>query len=49
MRARVIRLARCPAAILDRYPDDVTRELRDILARQAMTSYDGRFPAIGRY
>jgi hypothetical protein len=36
-------------AILDRYPDDVTRELRDILASQAMTADDDRFPAIGRY
>jgi hypothetical protein len=36
-------------AILDRYPDDVTRELRDILASKAMTAYDDRFPAIGRY
>jgi hypothetical protein len=37
------------AAILDRYPDDVTGELRDILASQAMTSHDDRFPAVGRY
>jgi hypothetical protein len=37
------------AAILDRYPDDVTCELRDILASQAMTADDDRFPAIGRY
>ena len=36
-------------AILDRYPDDVTRELRDILASQAMTADDDRFPAIRRY
>jgi hypothetical protein len=36
-------------AILDRYPDDVTRELRDILASHAMTADDDRFPAIGRY
>jgi hypothetical protein len=36
-------------AILDRYPDDVTRELRDILASQAMTAHDDRFPAVGRY
>ena len=36
-------------AILDRYPDDVTRDLRDILARQARTAYDDRFPAIGRH
>jgi hypothetical protein len=36
-------------AILDRYPDDVTRELRDILASHAMTADDDRFPVIGRY
>jgi hypothetical protein len=36
-------------AILDRYPDDVTGELRDILASQAMTAHDDRFPAVGRY
>jgi hypothetical protein len=35
-------------AILDRYPDDVTRELRDILASQAMTAHGDRFPAVGR-
>lgn len=36
-------------AILDRYPDDVTRELRDILAGQDIIADDDRFPAIGRY
>jgi hypothetical protein len=35
-------------AILDRYPDGVTHELRSILARQYMASQDVRFPAIGR-
>ena len=35
-------------AILDRYPDGVTHELRSILARQYMASQDMRFPAIGR-
>jgi hypothetical protein len=35
-------------AILDQYPDDSTNELRGILAGQAMTAYDHRFPAIGR-
>jgi hypothetical protein len=34
--------------ILDRYPDDVTLELRDILARQRLAARDGRFPARGR-
>jgi hypothetical protein len=37
------------AAILDRYPDDVTGELRDILDSHAMTVDDDRFPANGRY
>jgi hypothetical protein len=36
-------------ATLDQYPDDVTRELRDILTSQDMAAYDNRFPAIGRY
>lgn len=36
-------------AILDQYPDDVTSELRDILASQAMAAHDNRFPAMGRY
>jgi hypothetical protein len=36
-------------ATLDQYPDDVTRELRDILARQATAARGSRFPAVGRY
>jgi hypothetical protein len=36
-------------ATLDQYPDDVTQELRDILAGQAMAAYNNRFPAAGRY
>ena len=35
-------------AVLDRYPDDVTVELRDILTRQRLAARDVRFPAIGR-
>ncbi len=35
-------------AVLDRYPDGVTHELRSILARQHMASQELRFPAIGR-
>jgi hypothetical protein len=35
-------------AILDRYPDDVTCELRDILASQAMTASDARIPGVRR-
>jgi hypothetical protein len=35
-------------AILDRYPDGVTHELRSILTRQYMAGQDMRFPAIGR-
>jgi hypothetical protein len=35
-------------AILDRYPDGVTHELRGILARQSMAACQTRFPAIGR-
>jgi hypothetical protein len=35
-------------ATLDRYPDDVTRELRDILADQASARAEDRFPALGR-
>lgn len=31
-------------ATLDRYPDGVTSEIRDILARQAMTSADAGIP-----
>ncbi len=34
-------------AILDRYPDGVTRELRGILARQSMARYENRFPGFG--
>jgi hypothetical protein len=36
-------------AILDRYPGGSVRELRSILARQAMAAHENRFPAIGRY
>ncbi len=36
-------------AILDRYPDGVTYEIRAILARQSIAAQDTRFPAIGRY
>ncbi len=35
-------------AILDRYPDGVTHELRSILASQYMASQEVRFPAVGR-
>jgi hypothetical protein len=35
-------------AILDQYPDEVTHELRDILASQAMTARNNRIPAFGR-
>jgi len=35
-------------ATFDQYPDDVTRELRDILARQALAARGNRFPAVGR-
>jgi hypothetical protein len=35
-------------AILERYPDGVTHEVRSTLARQYMASQDVRFPAIGR-
>ena len=35
-------------ATLDRYPDDVTRELRDILARQATAAAGPRIPGCGR-
>jgi hypothetical protein len=34
-------------ATLDQYPDGITRELRDILARQAMTAGPSRFPGVG--
>jgi hypothetical protein len=35
-------------AILDQYPDDVTYELRDILASQATPSSEARLPGLGR-
>jgi hypothetical protein len=35
-------------ATLDQYPDDVTRELREILAQQAMAAHHDRIPAFGR-
>jgi hypothetical protein len=35
-------------ATLDQYPDDVTRELRDILASQATAARRHRIPAFGR-
>jgi hypothetical protein len=35
-------------ATLDRYPDEVTRELRDILANQAMAACCSRVPGAGR-
>jgi hypothetical protein len=34
---------------LDRYPDGVTREHRDILARQAMTTEPQRIPGSGQH
>ena len=36
-------------AMLDRYPDGITCELRDILARQAMAAGSGRIPGSRRY
>jgi hypothetical protein len=36
-------------AMLDRYPDDATREVREILASQAAAAYADRAPAIGRH
>jgi hypothetical protein len=36
-------------AMLDRYPDDTTYELRDILARQAMAACNNQIPGAGRY
>ncbi|MGH3197922.1 MAG: hypothetical protein ACRDOH_05715 [Streptosporangiaceae bacterium] len=36
-------------ATLDRYPDGVTCELRDILAGQAMAADNSRLPAAGRH
>ena len=35
-------------ATLDQYPDNVTRELRDILASQAKTARNNKIPAFGR-
>ena len=35
-------------ATLAQYPDGITYELRDILASQAMTAHDNRFPGAGR-
>ena len=35
-------------ATLDRYPDGITRELRDILARQATAAANSRIPGCGR-
>ena len=35
-------------ATLDQYPDDVTRELRDILAGHATAARRNRLPALGR-
>jgi hypothetical protein len=36
-------------AMLDRYPDDETNELRVILARQAMATHNNRIPGAGGY
>jgi hypothetical protein len=36
-------------AILDRYPDDITCEIRDILAGQAMAAHSNGIPGAGRY
>jgi hypothetical protein len=36
-------------AMLDRYPDDMTNELRVILARQAMAASSNRIPGAGGY
>lgn len=36
-------------AMLDRYPDDMTNELRVILARQAMAACSNQVPGAGRY
>ena len=36
-------------AMLDRYPDDMTNELRVILARQAMATHTNRIPGAGGY
>jgi len=36
-------------AMLDRYPDDVTREVREILAGQAGAGYNNQVRSAGRY
>ncbi len=36
-------------ATLNRYPDSVTYELRDILTRQAIAAFNNRLPVAGRY
>jgi hypothetical protein len=36
------------AALFDRYPDDVTHELREVLASQPLTSGSTRIPGAGR-
>jgi hypothetical protein len=36
-------------AMLDRFPDDMTYELRDILTRQAMAAGGSPIPGAGRY
>jgi len=36
-------------ATLDRYPDDITYELRDILASQTLAACHSRIPGAGRY
>jgi hypothetical protein len=36
-------------AALDRYPDDITYELRDILASQALAACHNGIPGAGRY
>ena len=36
-------------AMLDRYPDDVTREVREILSGPTAAPYDDRYRAVGRY
>lgn len=36
-------------ATLDRYPDGITREIRDILAGQAVTTRNSGIPGAGRY
>lgn len=36
-------------AALDQYPDDVTREIREILSWQAANAANNRWPAMGRY